>query len=279
MTDFAQTGYLEVPGGQIYYEAEGTGPALTLIHAGVAHLRMWDDQVAAWRDGFRVIRYDTRGFGRTQTEDVPYSNREDLRAMLDHFDVERTHIVGLSRGAMIALDFTVENPGRVSSLVWVAGGLRGFETEEDPRLVDVEPELQRLEDARDWEALVELETRIWTDGPGQRPDRVDPDLRRRMIEWNLENYRAEQEANQAIQPEVPAAQLLDRLTMPCLFMWGTLDESSVLEAGEKLVAEVPGARSHVFEGVAHMVNLERPEVFNRIVRDFLEEVDSGDQSG
>ena len=50
----------------IYYEVDGNGPDLTLIHAGVAHLRMWDEQVAAWRDRFRVIRYDTRGFGRTR---------------------------------------------------------------------------------------------------------------------------------------------------------------------------------------------------------------------
>jgi hypothetical protein len=78
-----QTGNVEVPGGRLYYEAEGEGPPLTLIHAGVAHLRMWDAQVEAWRDRFRVIRYDTRGFGRTITEDVPYSNRADLAAVLD----------------------------------------------------------------------------------------------------------------------------------------------------------------------------------------------------
>ena len=73
-----------------------------LIHAGVAHLRMWDEQVAAWRDRHRVIRYDTRGCGRTIAEDMPYSNRDDLRAVLDHLGVERTHVLGLSRGAMIA---------------------------------------------------------------------------------------------------------------------------------------------------------------------------------
>jgi pimeloyl-ACP methyl ester carboxylesterase len=61
--------------------------------------------------------------------------------------------------------------------------------------------------------------------------------------------------------------------MPTLFIWGTLDELGVLKSGEKLVSEVNGARSHVFEGVAHMVNLEKPEEFNRIVGDFLDEVD------
>ena len=269
-----ESGFIEFDGAKLYFEAEGSGSPVVMIHAGVAHLRMWDAQVAAWRDRHRVIRYDTRGFGRTLTEDVPYSNRADLAAVMDHFDLDKTHVVGLSRGAMIALDFTVEHPERVRSLVWVAGGLRGFETEEDPRLQAIWPEMERLEAAKEWEPLVELETQIWTDGPGQPADRVDPDLRHQMVQWNLENYRAEQPADQAIQPEVPAAQLLDRLTMPTMFIWGTFDEQPVGRAGQKLTAEVTGARNHVFEGVAHMVNLERPEEFNRLVGDFLDEVDA-----
>jgi len=270
----AESGFVDAPGARLYYEVEGEGTPLTLIHAGVAHLRMWDAQVEAWRDRHRVIRYDTRGFGRTLVEDVPYSNRDDLRAVLDHLGVERTHLLGLSRGSMIATDFLVESPERVLSLTWVAGGLRGFEPDDDPRLETVWPESERLEEAKEWEALVELETQVWTDGPGQAPDRVDPALRRQMVEWNLENYRAEQPANQPIQPEVPAAQLLDKIQVPTLFIWGTFDEQPVLRTGEKLVAEVAGARSHVFEGVAHMVNLERPAEFNQLVSDFLAEVDA-----
>ena len=272
----AESGFIEFDGARLYFEAEGNGSPVVMIHAGVAHLRTWDAQVAAWRDRHRVIRYDTRGFGRTTTQNVPYSNRADLAAVMDHLGVEKAHIVGLSRGGMIALDFAVEQPERVKSLVWVSGGLRGFETDDDPRLVAIWPEMERLEEQKEWERLVELETQIWTDGPGQPSDRVDPDMRRQMIEWNLENYRAEQAANQAIQPDVPAVQLLDRLTMPTFFMWGTLDEQPVGVAGQKLASEVDGARSHVFEGVAHMVNLERPEEFNRLVGDFLDEVDASD---
>lgn len=267
-----QAGFIDAPGARLYYEAEGDGPALTLIHAGVAHLRMWDEQVAAWRDRFRIVRYDTRGFGRTVTEDVPYSNRADLRAVLDELGIEKTHLLGLSRGAMIATDFTVEQPDRVRSLVWVAGGLGGFDVE-DPRLTDTWTEMERLEEARDWERLVELETRVWTDGPGQSADRVDPHVRRQMIDWNMENYLANQQANQAIQPEVPAAERLHEIRVPTLFIWGTFDELGVLRSGEKLAAEVAGARSHVFEGVAHVVNLERPVEFNQLVREFLESVD------
>ena len=268
----ADSGFVEVPGGELYYEVDGDGPPLTLIHAGVAHLRMWDEQVEAWRDRFRVIRYDTRGFGRTRTEDVPYSNRDDLAALLDALEVESTHLLGASRGGIIALDFTIERPERVHSLTWVAGGVRGLDTPGDPRLTDVWPELERLYEARDWPALVELETQVWTDGPGQPPDRVDPSIRRRMVEWNMENYQAEQQAEQSIPTEWKTVERLGEINVPTLVVWGTLDESTVGVAGEHLARHVEGARKHVFEGVAHMDNLERPKEFNKLVAEFLEEV-------
>ena len=272
-------GFIDVPGGRLYSEADGDGPPVVLIHAGVAHLRMWDAQVAAWRDRYRVIRYDTRGFGRSVVEDVPYSNRADVGTVMDHHGVASAHVLGLSRGALIALDFTVENPERVRSLTWVAGGVRGYEFPDDPRDVAVMEAIEPLEAARDWAAVVELETRLWTDGPDQPSNRVDPEIRRKMIQWNLESYRAEQQANQPIPPEVNAAHVLERLTMPLLVTWGTLDVTSVAQCGEKLVQDVAGASKHVFDGVAHMVNLERPGEFNKLVGEFLDSAESRLVSG
>jgi 3-oxoadipate enol-lactonase len=269
----SESGFIDAPGARIYYEVEGSGSPVTLLHAGVAHLRMWDAQVEAWHDRHTLVRYDSRGFGRTVCEDVPYSNRDDLARVLDHLGIERSHLVGLSRGAMIALDFTLERPDRVRSLTWVAGGVRGFEAE-DPRLEQTWKEMEAAEEARDWERVVELDTMVWTDGPGQPADRVDPALRRQMIEWGLTNYRAEQPANQPIQPEIIAAEHLPQIRVPTFAIWGTFDEAGVPLSGAKLAAEVPGCRSHAFEGVAHMVNLERPAEFNRMVGDFLAEVDA-----
>ena len=260
------SGFIDVPGGRLYYEADGDGPALTLIHAGVANLRMWAEQVEAFRDRYRVIRYDTRGFGRTQTEDVPYSNRDDLAAVLDALGVGQTHLLGLSRGAMIALDFTIERPQRLHSLTWVAGGIGGHQGPDDG--IDWAP-IEKLWEEKRWEELVEAETRIWVDGLGQPPDRVDPSVRRRMIEMNLENYRAGQPAEKAQPLDPPAAGRLAEINVPTLVMWGDLDTAATADAGERLVREVSGARRHVFEGVAHMVNLERPAEFNAMIGDFL----------
>ena len=154
------------------------GPALTLIHAGVAHLRMWDAQVAAWRERFRIVRYDERGFGRTITEDIPYSNAEDLgRAPGSRGRGEDAPPRDVA-GGLIAMDFTLQNPDRVKSLILVAAGLNGYEVEDDPRLVAVWPEMERLEEAHEWDALVELETQIWTDGLGRLLDASIQKIRR-----------------------------------------------------------------------------------------------------
>lgn len=264
---------VEVPGGRLAYEVEGNGTALTLIHAGVAHMRMWDDQGPAFAEHFRVIRYDTRGFGMTRSEDVEFSNRADLRALLDHLGVERTHLLGISRGGSIALDFALESPERVSSLVLVASTPGGFE-HEDAELDALWTEMESLYEAKGWEKLVELETALWTDGHGQPTNRVDGGMRRRMVEWNLWNYRAQPGEGKPQPLDPPAVGRLSEVSVPTLVMWGDLDESGVLAGGEALVAGIAGARSHVFEGVAHMVNLERPEQFTQHVLTFLQEVDS-----
>lgn len=262
---------LQVPGGSIYYEVEGEGPALTLIHAGIAHLRMWDEHIPAFTEHHRVIRYDTRGFGRTRSDDVEFSNRSDLLALLDHLDIERTHLLGISRGGSIALDFTLEAPERVSALIIVASSPGGFE-HEAPEMETRWAELERLEEAKDWEALVEAETQVWVDGPGQPSDRVDADVRARMTQWNLENYRAEG-GNGRPQPLEPrAVGRLFEVVVPTLVMWGDLDEPGVPAGSQLMAGSIPGARSQLFRGVAHMVDLERPREFEGAVLDFLAEV-------
>lgn len=121
---------ISVPGGRLWLSVDGPmdGIPLTLIHAGVATSEMYEGHVPAFvAAGLRVIRYDTRGFGRTETENVPFSNREDLAAVLDHLGIESTHLVGISRGGTIALDFTLELAGS-RALAWdhrlVTGRLR-----------------------------------------------------------------------------------------------------------------------------------------------------------
>jgi 3-oxoadipate enol-lactonase len=266
-----ETGFLETNGARLYYEVEGSGEAVVLIHAGVANLRMWDEQVAALRDRYRLIRYDTRGFGRTETDAVEFSNRADIAALIEHLGERSAHLVGFSRAGSIALDFALEYPDRVRSLVVGAGGISGYESPDGspPEAWEL-PE--KLEEAKDWEALADWEAAYWADGPGQLAGRSGA-VRDLVHDWVLENYRAEKEEGKPIVLDPPAAGRLGELKAPLLVVLGTFDEPGTTQAMRHLAEAVPGARLEVFD-TAHMINLEQPERFNALLSEWLASVKS-----
>ena len=261
------TEYLETNGARIAYDVSGSGEAVVLIHAGVANRQMWDDQVDALKDAYRVIRYDTRGFGQTETDAVSFSNRADIAALLDHLGEASAHVVGLSRGGQIALDFALEFPDRVRSLTVVAGGVGGYESPAELPAETWEP-VEAMWKAKEWEALTDWETAFWADGQGQPPERV-PEVRRRVHDWVLENYLAEKEEGEPQPLDPPAAGRLGDLKAPLLVMLGTLDDPGTVDSMRHLAKSVDGARIEEFES-AHMVNLEHPDRFNRVLREHLD---------
>lgn len=263
-------GFLPVENGRLYYEVDGPAgaPTLTLVHAGVATLRTWDEQMAGFvAAGYCVIRYDQCGFGRTESQDATFSNRDDIHSLLDHVGVASTALVGLSRGGTIALDFALEHPERVNALVICATTPSGFDFAE-PEMDAVWAEEERLEALEDWDAIVELETRIWLDGPGQSPDRVPAHIRDRMRADNRDNYRG-QGRGQPRPLDPPAVGRMAEVSVPTLIAWGNLDTATIAAGGDAMTAGIRGARRHVFPGTAHMLNLEHPEAFERLVLDFL----------
>lgn len=264
----ATTGFFETNGARIYYEVEGDGEPVLLIHAGIANLRMWDDQVPALRDAYRVIRYDTRGFGRTETQDVEFSNRADIAALLDHLEESSAHVVGISRAGQIALDFTLESPERVRSLVVANGGVSGYDAPGGDE--SAWEQAEKWEEAKDWERLAAWETDFWVNGEGQPSARADSAVRDRVHEWILSNYRAEKVTGKPQVLDPPAAGRLNELRAPLMVIIGTLDEGSTVASCRYLADGVPGTRLELFEGAAHMPNLEQPERFNRVLREFLD---------
>ena len=265
------SGFVEMAGARLSYEVDGRGHPLLMLHAGVANTRMWDDQVPALAPDYQVIRFDTRGFGRSETEDVEFSDRADIAAVLDHLGAGSAHLLGASRSGAIALDFALEFPERVDALIIAAGGIGGHEPEVDDETLALFEEAERRWEARDWDWLTAFETAYWVDGPGQAPDRVDPSIRRRVEEWIGSNYRAEKVPGKPRNLEPPAAGRLDEVESPTLVLVGDLDEGVVIEESRMLASQIPDARLEVFSGAAHMLNLEQPERFNRTVLAFLAE--------
>lgn len=110
----------------LYFEAEGQGEPVVLIHGGQIDRRMWDAQFEVFAKQYRVIRYDIRSFGKSDVPTKPYSDVEDLRSLLHHLQVEKASFVGLSLGAALSIDLALAHPESVRSLILVCPGLGGF---------------------------------------------------------------------------------------------------------------------------------------------------------
>jgi pimeloyl-ACP methyl ester carboxylesterase len=266
-------GRIPVPGGELWAQWAGEGSGVLLIHAGIADARMWDAQWAPLAKRHRVARYDTRGFGRTDTEAVPFSNRADAIAVLDAAGIDRAVVVGCSRGGAIALDTAIEHPDRISGVAWVCGGISGFDMEDPPELIALGEQEEALAEAKDWAALADFDVRLWVDGFGQPEGRAAGQVRDVVRRMTYETYVQEKTEGEPITLDPPAIERLDQLSVPVLAVVGLLDLAGTsIQAGilEERVADV---RRVDLPDVAHVPNLERPEWFTETLLAFLDEVD------
>lgn len=263
-----------VPGGELYVRDEGTpgGPPIVLMHAGISHSEAWDALVPMLGEaGYRVVRYDLRGFGRSTTEAVDASNRADLIAVLDGLGIGRTALVGNSAGGQVAIDVAVEYPDRIVAVVGVAAGLSGFDggaSSEEQTLLE---EGERLEsaDPPDVAAIADWDVRYWVDGPGQPADRVAPEVRKAVRRMDTENWTRPWPDPRPIRLDPPANDRLGDLRCPVLAVAGALDESSSVATARHLEANAPAARAVILPDVAHMIGMEAPDRLAALIVDFL----------
>lgn len=266
--------HLEVNGASLYYETDGhiSSPAVLLIHAGIASLRMWDPQVAALSAGHFVIRFDTRGFGETEAADVPFSNRRDALDLLDHLGIARATVIGCSRGGSIAIDLAVAHPDRVAGLVTIGSGPGGFPelelTEREDALFDG---LDALDAAKDWDALARREVELWDFGPNRSAADLNPDFVELAYALNAVNVRHGDEDPTPIPLEPPAYDRVVDIAVPALIMVGDHDLSPTLAQYEYLVSTIPGADGCRFPDSAHVPSVEQPEEFERVLLEWLSE--------
>ncbi len=256
--------------GDLYYEAAGDGPAVLLLHTGITDSRMWDGQFETLARSYRAIRCDLRGYGRSAVLPGQFSYEEDLLQLLDYLSVEQAFLVGMSFGGRIALDFTLQHPERVLGLILGAPSISGQEPGEEVILFAQEEEAL-LENNRVEEAT-ELNLRMWVDGPYRRPEQVDPELRRRVWEMQLHAFQLPLPDDIEVrQIDPPAFHRLDQVRVPVLVISGALDVPSFQKGADYLAQSIPSARQIVFPDAAHLVSMERPERFMRILLSFLDE--------
>lgn len=267
ITPAVDTGSVSVSDTRLSYEASGHGPAVVMIHGGGFDRRLWDDQVAAFAEHFRVIRYDVRGAGRSASaEGQTFEHHEDLVALLRQLGIQRASLVGQSLGGRIAMDVALAYPAMVDRLVLVGPGVSGWPWSRS--------------DFGDWidtmsAGLTTKDTaravRGWlaSDYMGSLMER--PETRDRVRQLATENARMwfENSTDRELSP--PAIGRLAAITNPALVLVGTRDERVIQRIVDSLMTGLPNARLERMEGLSHAPNLEAAARFNRLVLEFLRE--------
>ncbi|HZU68136.1 MAG TPA: alpha/beta hydrolase [Ktedonobacteraceae bacterium] len=264
----SESGFLDVQGAPLYYAVTGQGQPLLLIHAGIADSRMWDEQVPVFAPQYQVIRYDLRGFGKSQFPAGSFASYEDPAALLRYLHIEKAHVVGVSFGGKVAVDFALVHPEMVNSLVLVAPSIGGAPSSEAVKGFNEEEEMHL--ERGDLEAATDLNVRFWVDGPRRTPDQVNPEVRRRVYEMQYHAFTVPIPAEaEEVVLEPPAIKRLAEIRVPTLIIVGDCDQPDKIALAQRLAAEIPQARLEIIKGAAHMVSMEQPEAFNRLVQDFL----------
>lgn len=259
--------FLEFDNAKIYYETAGQGPAFVMLHAGIAHFAMWDPQFEYFQNKYRVVRFDQRGFGKTTTAATVFNRRADLRALLDHLQIERAIVMGCSMGGSLAVDFALEYPERVAALILIAAGVSG--NEPTPELVKAWEEQDAAFAAGDLERGIELELQMWVDGPNRTPAQTNADLRAKVRAMELDNLKINTEGYNPVPLEPPALGRLGEIRVPTLILIGQGDQPHVNALAPRLAHDIPNARLVAFENTAHVPSMEKPDEVDQVIEKFL----------
>jgi len=253
--------YAELPGARIFYiDTGGSGVPVVFLHAATGSSRVWEYQIPVFTAaGYRVVAFDRRGWGRTVVDPAgpqPSTGADDLRGLLDHLGVDRVHLVSTAAGAFVALDFAVSFPQRVRSLV-IANTIGGVQDADflemgrrlrPPQFDALPPEFREL-------------------GPTYRA--ANPEGTRRWMEL--------EKISRPDGPRAPAQSMRNRMTfsllesirLPALLLTGGADLYAPPPVMALFAARIRGSESLVVPDAGHSTYWEQPEVFNRVVLNFI----------
>lgn len=259
---------IELGGAVITGGEVGQGLPVVFLHAGVCDHRMWHEQMeAVAAAGYHAIAYDRRGYGETTSPDEPFNHLEDLEAVLDALDVHAAIFVGCSMGGGLAIDFALAHPGRTIGLVLVGTAITGassFVSDLERPLVMAEED---AEERGDLDMLNKVQAHEWLDGPRSQNGRVWGAARDLFLDMNDKVMRTPRLTRE--EPRPRAVDRLESIGAPTLLVVGDLDFTYILQRHEDASEALPNAFAVVLEGTAHIPNLERPDLFNPLLLEFL----------
>lgn len=263
----------KIGNAQIYYEIAGKGQPIVMIHAGVADSRQWNNEFAYFSKDFRVLRYDLRGYGKSEPVAGDFTHLEDLTALLDYLDMRQPSVMmGCSMGGGLAMDFALAHPSKVKALIMVGSGPSGLKLDVSTpaKFADAE----KAYDAGDLDLVAEIETQIWFDGTDRTPGQVNQPMRRlaRDMNQNALSHEAKHLGKRLPDTQSPAAGRLAELDIPVLIIVGAHDTPYILAAADYMAENIRSVPKVVLEDAAHLCNMDHPDAFQRTVCCFLDEL-------
>ena len=249
-----------------HHRIDGAGHRWVTFVTGIANdLSMWDGQITALEHDFRILRYDLRGHGGSESSAGPYSIRllvEDLKALLDSQSVRKTSLVGLGLGGAIAQAFAIEHPGRLEALVPCCCRARMV-----PDFATMWHKLRGTVQQSGLESIVEPTVQRWfsEDFKAAHPEVLDK-IRKMIRRTTSEGYLGVSAAFLGLDVE----DRLHEIKAPALYVSGAEDKLGGPPAlMENLSQRVKGATHVSVPNAAHIANIQNPEGFNRVLREFL----------
>ena len=249
------------------------GIPVVFLHAGVCDHRMWAAEVAAVaEEGFRTLAYTRRGFGEAVSPDEPFSHLDDLEAVLAHFGIHAAVLVGCSMGGGLAIDFALRHPGRTAGLVLVGTAVTGGDYDLSDSDRQMEAVLEDAEERGDPEFQNRVDAHAWLDGPRSPNGRVGGTVRELFLDMNMRALTKQPPLTQ--ESKRPSARdRIGEINAPALLVAGDLDFNYILTRHDGLSDDLPNAFAVILEGTAHLPNLERPDLFQPLLMEFLDALD------
>ncbi|MCE9646795.1 MAG: alpha/beta hydrolase [Chloroflexi bacterium] len=269
-TQQLKSGFVNIDHAKLYYEVAGTGTPLVMVHAGVADSRQWNNEFEFFSRSYQVIRYDMRGFGKSEPADGEFRHMSDLVSLLDGLNIhEPVVIMGCSMGGGMAMDFALTYPSRVKALVMVGSAPSGLEL--DIPLLAKFADVEKAFESGDFDLVAELETQIWFDGTGRSTDQVNPTMRKLLYEMNrlALSHEVKGLGKRLPNTETPAFDRLENLNIPVLIVVGSHDTPYILAAADYMKEKIKSAIKMTIENAAHLPNMDQPQEFQRGIETFL----------
>jgi pimeloyl-ACP methyl ester carboxylesterase len=254
---------VEVNGTFLAHHDEGTGEPVVLVNGGGMDMRQWEPAARELqRHGFRVIRYDPRGWGGSPPGDGPHAEHDDLAGLLDALRIPRADVVGMSWGGGVAIDAALAHPGRVRRLVLVGPAVGGYPWSRDFVARNTAWAREPNDSVRS-QSLLDDAYFI----PGAKSDPALMQTARALLMANAKTFRLSGANVRRLDP--PAHGRLEEIRTPTLVITPERDHPDLIAIGKMLDQRVPDSRETMMPGVGHMANLERPAELARIIAEFL----------